>query len=196
MSASKLGILRRCVHSVRHVLGFATVDVTTNTVTPTFADIAFAEIDLAADNSLAFAPFMTAFPSVADLAAILSGSSPRIASSNNVDASEEHAHKTRANRKPSRPLAAQLAITAARNVRKGRKSRSFIAPRARVLKAKPTAKPVVKKRAPKRRHVWLSNQSRVIRPVTTNVVSMTRPTRVPTRPATPKAPARFLRLAA
>ena len=83
-----------------------------------------------------------------------------------------------------RPLAAQLAFTAARNVPRGRNPavsvrkpalKSSSAPRrATVIKAKPVLQ-VIKKKAPKRRHVWLSNQSRVIRTVSSNVVQMHAP---------------------
>lgn len=83
-----------------------------------------------------------------------------------------------------RPLAAQLAITAARNVPKGRKPsalarRPALKPslavsgprRASALRAKPVLVDV-RKKSLKRRHVWLSNQSRVIRTITSNVIQM------------------------
>ena len=109
-----------------------------------------------------------------------------------------------------RPLAGQLAVTAARNVRKGRKpaanrsrtaskSASVQPRRATVIKAKPVTKVAQKKRAPKRRHVWLSTQSRVIRTVAhSNVVpihSAGRHGRSSARPASQKSAPR-LRLAA
>ena len=105
-----------------------------------------------------------------------------------------------------RPLAAQLAVTAAFNVRKGRK-RSACAALTRkgrvvgsaqrpALKAKPIINVAAKKKAPKRRHVWLSTQSRVIRPVTSNVVTLARSPRIAARAQTNKAPVRMLRLAA
>ena len=88
-----------------------------------------------------------------------------------------------------------MAATAARYVVKGRKSATSVKPvtsskpaqkamlprRATSIKAKPVLN-VLKKKAPKRRHVWLSTQVRVIRPVHTNVVSMDHAPRTP-RPA-------------
>lgn len=77
----------------------------------------------------------------------------------------------------SRPLACQLAYTASRNVPKGRKARPVplaVSSGKRALrstKAKPIVRDTVKK-APKRRHVWLCNQVRVIRPASLNVVPL------------------------
>ena len=112
-----------------------------------------------------------------------------------------------------RPLAAQLAVTAARNVRKGRKpagrakrsgiltgkTKATARRTASVIKAKPVLIVAQKKRAPKRRHVWLGTQVRVIRPVTLNVVSIQsggRTLRPVARPAAQKTTGRQLRLAA
>ena len=79
-----------------------------------------------------------------------------------------------------RPLAVQLAVTAHGNVRKGRRParcgdrRTAVqtARKASAIKAKPVTKVATKKRAPKRRHVWLSTQTRVVRPVAGNVVHL------------------------
>ena len=111
----------------------------------------------------------------------------------------------------ARPLASQLAFTASRNVPKGRKpaqsgkksataktGRAAALPRrASVIKAKPVVIIATKKKAPKRRHVWLSSVSRVIRPVSNNVVPITtqRTARNVTRPATQRT-TRQLKLAA
>ncbi len=107
-----------------------------------------------------------------------------------------------------RPLAAQLAVTAAFNVPAGRKRGACTAltRKGRVtggpqraqqtLKAKPVTKVAAKKKAPKRRHVWLSAQSRVIRPVTSNVVTLARIPRISARTQPNKAPVRLVRLAA
>lgn len=75
------------------------------------------------------------------------------------------------------PLALQLAYTASRNVPKGRKAHPAPLPASAGKRAMPSikAKPVVKntvKKAPKRRHVWLCNQARVIRPASVNVVPL------------------------
>ena len=110
-----------------------------------------------------------------------------------------------------RPLAGQLAVTAAQNVAKGRKRRRAVKPtvgqkptvalprRAPVLKAKPVMRIAKKKRAQKRRHVWLSTQIRVIRPIQTNVVPSDHAQRGPRatgRSMTPKLAGRTQRLAA
>ena len=107
-----------------------------------------------------------------------------------------------------RPLAAQLAVTAAHNVRKGRKAarprqprRAAHGPRkTTVKKAKPVRKVAQKKRAPKRRHVWLSTQTRVVRPVAGNVVHLHPANRTPRpgsgRSGMQKSNGRPLRIAA
>lgn len=112
----------------------------------------------------------------------------------------------------ARPLAHQMAYTASRNVPKGRKpatltkavatskpSQKAKAPRrATTAKAKPVVL-VVRKKAPKRRHVWLSTQSRVIKPVLGNVVTMQTVNRTPrqtTRPSALTTVVRPLKIAA
>ena len=99
----------------------------------------------------------------------------------------------------ARPLAHQMAYTASRNVPKGRKPAGATKPvtsskpslksklphRATAIKAKPITV-VLKKKAPKRRHVWLSTQARVIKPVSGNVVTLqtfNRTARQTTRPS-------------
>lgn len=89
----------------------------------------------------------------------------------------------------ARPLASQMAFTASRMVPKGRRSagsgKKVPAPvlssafprKASVIKAKPVRAVTKVKKAPKRRHVWLSNQSRVIRPITSNIVQLSVPSR-------------------
>ena len=111
----------------------------------------------------------------------------------------------------NRPLASQLSITAARNVPKARKGKKAVkaAPRvasgralprvASAIKPKPTTRAAPVIRARKRRHVWLSTQSRVVRPAVSNVVAMPNPPRIQRsslRPAGQKATGRVLRLAA
>lgn len=110
-----------------------------------------------------------------------------------------------------RPLAGQLAVTSAQNLPKGRKRRHGCAPivkpqsaaalprRASVIKAMPVLRVAKKKPAPKRRHVWLSTQVRVIRPIVSNVVSLehaNRGLRPGGRQAGPKLAGRAQRLAA
>ena len=110
----------------------------------------------------------------------------------------------------ARPLAAQMAVTARRNVPKGRKSATSVKivssskptalaklpRRATAIKAKPVVL-AIKKKAPKRRHVWLSTQSRVIRTVTANVVQMAAPrTQRQTARLSAKTAAWHLKLAA
>jgi len=109
-----------------------------------------------------------------------------------------------------RPLAAQLAFTSRRNVRKGRKAapmrrvagakKAARLPRqASAIKAKPVTRVLKKKRSAKRRHVWLSTHSRVIKPITFNVVAMQMPVRsgkTAARSSGQKAVVRQLRLAA
>ena len=112
----------------------------------------------------------------------------------------------------ARPLAAQMALTAARNVPKARKANSSVKAatsskpaqsarlpkRVTAIKAKPVVV-VIKKKARKRRHVWLSTQSRVIRPILGNVVQMQADSRTPrqtARPAAQKQTVRLLKLAA
>lgn len=100
-----------------------------------------------------------------------------------------------------RPLAAQLAVTAARNVAKGRtparsqkkpvRSTGALPKRASLKKPKPVIIAVTAKRAPKRRHVWLSTRVRVITAPASNVVTMTA-----ARPMAAKGSNRALRLAA
>ena len=114
-------------------------------------------------------------------------------------------------RSAKRPLAGQLAATAAQNVAKGRKPRhavkvnirqkpiAALPRRAPVLKAKPVLRVAKQKRAQKRRHVWLSTQIRVVRPVQTNVVPLDYAQRGPRaagRSTTPKFAGRTQRLAA
>ena len=111
-----------------------------------------------------------------------------------------------------RPLASQMAYTASRNVPKGRKPRAqaqkqMKAPApslksarlAGAVKAKPAVAAIAKKKSAKRRHVWLSNQSRVIRTVTSNVVQLStvgKSHRAPGRAVAAKSGTRHLRLAA
>lgn len=111
-----------------------------------------------------------------------------------------------------RPLASQMAYTASRNVPKGRKparpnSRNAHQPlvstlpsqRVSVIKAKPVLEVVAKKKSPKRRHVWLSTQSRVIRPVAGNNLvdlGLHRAHRAATRPTAQRTNMRLLKLAA
>ena len=110
----------------------------------------------------------------------------------------------------ARPLASQMAFTASRMVPKGRRSAgsgkrspapalSTAFPRkASVIKPKPVRAVTKVKKAPKRRHVWLSNQSRVIRPITSNIVQLSvtmRTQRAAAKPATQRA-VRHLKLAA
>jgi hypothetical protein len=112
----------------------------------------------------------------------------------------------------ARPLAHQMAYTASRNVPKGRKpattakaatsskpSRKATLPhRATAIKAKPVTV-VIKKKAAKRRHVWLSTQSRAIKPVLGNVLTMSTVNRTPrqsTRPSALTTVVRQLKLAA
>ena len=115
----------------------------------------------------------------------------------------------RSGRPTVRPLALQLAVTAARNVRKGRqpfaqqvvgfKSTSPTRKRAHVGKSKVVAVSTRMKSAPRRRHVWLSSQSRVIRPVFANVVQINAISRAPRqsiRNFALKPTARSMRLAA
>ena len=104
-----------------------------------------------------------------------------------------------------RPLAAQMAITAARNVPQGRKARG---PQKQPIRASASPrrisaikqKPVVqasKKKSLKRRHVWLSNQSRVIRAVSSNVIQLQAPRTIRTvRAGTLKTTVRQFKLAA
>lgn len=107
-----------------------------------------------------------------------------------------------------RPLASQMAVTAQRNVPRGRKPHSTTKPRnsaksamprvATCIKAKPVVMLAKKKKAPKRRHVWLSTQSRVIRSVTGNVVQFNtqRAQRTSARQMICKTPLRPFKLAA
>lgn len=100
------------------------------------------------------------------------------------------------------PLARQLAYTASRNVPKGRKAHPAPVPAtvskrkaASAKKARPVVQNTVKK-AQKRRHVWLCNQSRVVRPITGNVVPLNASrTRAVQKPGSQKT-IRLLKLAA
>ena len=107
-----------------------------------------------------------------------------------------------------RPLAGQLAVTASRNAPKARTGKkapvakrpaSAAFPRkATAIKAKPVVATTSVKKAPKRRHVWLSNTARVIRPIVATVVAFNAPQRgqrTAPRTATQK-PVRHLKLAA
>ncbi len=100
-----------------------------------------------------------------------------------------------------RPLALQLAYTASRNVPKGRKAHPAPLPVSSGKRTMPSikARPVVQntvKKAPKRRHVWLCNQARVIRPIGANVVALNAPrVRSIQKPGAPRT-ARLLKLAA
>lgn len=193
MLGSISGALRRCVRAIWQVGGFASTQalpIAGAAVPARFADIAFAEISLADVVGVVHPLPSFEFASVADLAFVLSGATEEAVTLAPVAA------VTTTQMRLSRPLAAQLAVTAARNVRKGMKSRGFAAPMPRVLKAKPVVKVAVKKQAPKRRHVWLSTQVRVVRPVANNVIALARHPRNAARPAAQKASARSLRLAA
>lgn len=111
-----------------------------------------------------------------------------------------------------RALPSQLAYTASRNVPKGRKpaaapvragtsksAQKAAYPRiASLVKAKPVVECARKKKAPKRRHVWLSNQSRVIRVMSSsNVVHLApRTQRTATRSSGQRTVARMQKLAA
>lgn len=113
-----------------------------------------------------------------------------------------------------RALASQLAYTALRNVPKGRKpaaapvragtlksARKAALPRIPSLaKAKPVIELARKKKAPKRRHVWLSTQSRVIRVMSCNNVvhlhQAPRTQRTATRSSGQRTVARMHKLAA
>jgi hypothetical protein len=191
MSALEIGMWRRCARALRNLFAKPSKAVATQPVAPTFADLAFAEVCLLADGEVQFAPSITIFCSVGDLAAALTAPL-----SSAMEPPAPAARVPTSQRTFARPLAIQLAVTAARNVPKGQKSRSFVAQSTRAQKTKPAAKTTIKKRAPKRRHVWLSNQSRVIRPVASNVVPLARQTRITAKPAAQKSPVRALRLAA
>ncbi len=191
MSALEISIWRRCARALRNLFAKPVKAVAIQPVAPTFADLAFAEVCLLANGELQFAPSIYIFCSVSDLAAALTTPFSSAQENPALAARVPTSQRTRA-----RPLAIQMAVTAARNVPKGQKSRSFVAQSARAQTAKPAAKTAVKKRAPKRRHVWLSNQSRVIRPVAANVISLARQTRITAKPAAQKSPTRMLRLAA
>jgi hypothetical protein len=157
MSASKFNLARRIARAIWAALGFATPQqpIAATAAAPSFTqslDQAVAAIDADAIR-------------LADLTAALLTPAT-------VDTPSE-APTFLARRRTGRPLAGQLAVTARRNVRKGRKARPVGLPaiatrparrHASALRNKPTTKVVAKKRAPKRRHVWLSTQSRVIRP--------------------------------
>ena len=69
---------------------------------------------------------------------------------------------------------------------------------ATCIKAKPVVMLAKKKKAPKRRHVWLSTQSRVIKSVTGNVVQFNtqRAQRTSARQVICKTPLRPFKLAA
>ncbi len=197
MFGSILGVMRRCLSAAQQVSVQGSAIALASPPAPTvhvaqlrFADVAFAGIELQPASHAVPSGTPTPFASVAALALILSGSldQPVVADPATDTAARQHG--------PRRPLAAQLAVTAARNVRKGMKNRGFTVPQSRVQKAKPAARKVVKKQAPKRRHVWLSTQVRVVRPIATNVITLTRPTRSATRVNNLKAPLRPLRLAA
>jgi hypothetical protein len=183
------------LQSVLRAIGRAGSEIATQSVVPTFADIAFASIN--SDMQVpASTPYFVVWSSVAELAAALADDRMALPAINSIDALIAALAAAPVVSARRRPLAAQLAVAAARNMRKGRKSRSFIAPKPSVLRAKPIAKSTLKKRAPKRRHVWLSAQVRVIRPIATNVVSLARTVRSPARPSAQKTSTRMLRLAA
>lgn len=111
-----------------------------------------------------------------------------------------------------RPLACQMAYTASRNVPKGRKPRAQAQKQGKIpapslksarlagaVKAKPAVAVIAKKKSAKRRHVWLSNQSRAIRTVTSNVVQLSTAAKIhraPGRAVVAKSGTRHLRLAA
>jgi hypothetical protein len=198
MSALKIGIWRRCARVVRSLfanpVAVPAVTVATHPVAPTFADLAFAEMNLLADGEAQLAPSIFIFCSIAELAAALAA--PPASAVCAPAPAAQPARAATSQRTTDRPLAVQIAVTAARNVPKGQKSRGAAAPQARAVRAKPVVKSTIKKRAPKRRHVWLSNQSRVIRPVASNVVSLARQTRSTIKLVAQKSPARTLRLAA
>jgi hypothetical protein len=196
MSALELGMWRRCARAMRSLLAGPAMGAATRPVAQTFADLAFAEMNLLADDDAHGAPSIYIFCSVGELAAALTTPLPNGVSANAMTTPAPAARVPTSKRTTERPLAIQLAVTAARNVRKGQKSRSFVAQSTRTKTSKPAAKTAVKKRAPKRRHVWLSNQSRVIRPIAGNVVSLARQARVTTKPTVQKTPGRLLRLAA
>jgi hypothetical protein len=102
------------------------------------------------------------------------------------------------------PIAKQLAVTLRMNVAKGRRpARKAASPKAKphrrtatAIKAKPVVTLRSKKRAPKRRHVWLSNQTRIVRPVVNNVTSFQRPSRSNARSAMLRNAPRLTRIAA
>jgi hypothetical protein len=185
MSALVTGIFRRCAHALRSAFAPSNVNVLKIPVATSFADIAFADIHISDDDVAFFSPDIYVYASVAALAALLSEQAPCVAQPSTPDAARRPTSK----RTTARPLAIQLAVTAARNVRKGRKALSATPSRARGSKAKPLAKVSVKRRAPKRRHVWLSAQRRVIVPVPTNVIALARQTRITTKASPQKTPA-------
>ncbi len=190
MSAFKPSNLRRCVQAVLHTFGFVVSGPAVSTgAAQSFADLAYA----------AAMPITAEFASVHQLALALTPM-PEIAVVPSVSQVSLVSY---------RPLAAQLAVTAAFNVRAGRKRRSLpaiptqsrsagtsVRQPLQAHKAKPVLKVSKKKRAAKRRHVWLSTQTRVVRPVACNVVVMARLPRNIARPSQQKGPARLLRLAA
>jgi hypothetical protein len=104
----------------------------------------------------------------------------------------------------NRPLASQIAITNRLNVKKGRKQAkkahktksNCTRRRTTAIRSKLTAKSSQKKRAPKRRHVWLSTQKRVIRPTTSNIMTFQNTGCSVGRCTTSKQNLRAIRLAA
>jgi hypothetical protein len=103
-----------------------------------------------------------------------------------------------------RLLASQLAVTSRLNVKKGckpakigqRPKKTGERRTATTSRAKPTIKIILKKRAPKRRHVWLCAQIRVVRTITSNVTPLQHASHSPGRSAANRQNHRSLRLAA
>ncbi len=195
MSASKSNILRRALRAVWATLGRTSPASATNA--PVVAASAFAE-----QACLAAAAVSTEIAPLERLATALMAPE---ACNAPQPALEDTGSTAPRKRFLARPLAVQLAVTARRNVRKGKAARSGVAkpvsikaarPVASTRKPKPVTKIVGKKRAPKRRHVWLSTQSRVIRPVASNIVALNRTGRTAGPAKTNTANIRPLRLAA
>jgi hypothetical protein len=200
MLALNFAIWQRFARAMRTIFGKPAQAGATQTVAqasaPTFADLAFAEVYLLAQGALQFAPSIANHSSAGELAAALTTPLPSAKFAGTAQTPPTAARLQTSQRTTARPLAIQLAVTAARNVPKGQKSRSSVAQSRRPQKAKSAAKITVKKRAPKRRHVWLSNQTRIIRPVAINVVPLARQPRATAKPTAQKSPSRALRLAA
>jgi hypothetical protein len=203
MSASRLSLISRTTRALLCFVGVLQPAVATTTdVDNAVSSIKFSEATTSLLNWTSVGNLITAldaqWPCTVVLANVLRSpdvSETHIASSDHT--STQHSGRVH-------PIAKQLAVTRRLNVAKGRKpaqkkiNRTTRSHRttASTMKAKPVVQSRSKKRAPKRRHVWLSNQARIVRQVVNNVTTFQRPSRSNARSVILRNTHRLARLAA